>query len=65
MKTKKPTFSQKEKCHGCDKQLYDLPVEAVLTKHKFCSRECLHTNYFKFPSLQNHHHEQQQEIHIA
>lgn len=54
------TVATKQTCYGCGVELYDLPVETIFKKHSFCSRECLHVNYFKFPSLQLTHHEQQQ-----
>lgn len=67
MKAKqKPTFQTKEPCYGCGVEMYVLPVETVFRKHKFCSRTCLHVNYFKFPSLQNtHHHETQSQSILA
>lgn len=58
-------FKAKEPCYGCGKECYDLPVETVLKRHKFCSRLCLHINYFKFPSLQLNHYHERTTIHTS
>lgn len=61
----KVIFREKVRCDGCGAEHYELPVATLITKLKYCSRECLHINYFKFPTLQKHYYEVQSEKVLA
>ena len=61
----KITFRPKLTCDGCGAEHYELHVVTLITKKRYCSRECLHINYFKFTSLQNHHYEHESKEILA